>query len=79
MKSLSVDQTTHIISLLQLGHSTHQIAHSNGLNQSTISRLHSKHCPDLPKFSGGCPSIITPTDMQPANRLIESGKAENAV
>ena len=79
MKSLSIEQTHHIISLLELGHSTHQIAHSTGLNQSTISRLHSKHLPNLPKASGGHPSIISPVDMCHAIHLIGSGKAENAV
>ena len=79
MKSLSTEQTTQIISLLEMGHSTHQIAHSTGLNQSTISRLCSKHCQNLPKLSGGHPSIITPTDMCHAIHLIGTGKAENAV
>src|SRR5882762_969242 len=79
MKSLSIEQTHHIISQLELGHSTHQIAHSTGLNQSTIGRLCSKHLPNLPKASGGHPSIISPVDMCHAIRLIGSGKAKNAV
>ena len=62
-----------------MGHSTHQIAHSTGLNQSTISRLCSKHCQNLPKLSGGCPAIMTPTDMHHVICLIGTGKAENAV
>ena len=62
-----------------MGHSTHQIAHSTGLSQSTISRLHSKHCQYLPKLSGGHQSIITPTDMHHAICLIGNGKAKNAV
>ena len=74
-----MEQTTQIISLLEMGHSTHQIAHSTGLSQSTISRLHSKHCQNLPKLSGGCPSIITLTDMRHAICLIRPGKDENAV
>ena len=62
-----------------MGHLKCQIAHSTGLNQSTISRLHSKHCQNLPKLSGGHPSIITPIDMCHAIHLIGTGKAENGV
>ena len=79
MKSLSIDQTNQIISCLDLGQSTHQISLTTGVNHSTISRIHSKLRPDLPKSSGGHPSIITPTDMCYAIQLIGTGKAENAV
>src|SRR5260221_5025387 len=79
MKSLSIEQTHHIISLLELGHSTHEITHSTGLNQSNISRLCSKNLPNLPKASSGRPSIISPVDMRYAICLIGSVKAANAV
>ena len=63
MKSLSIDQTTQIISLLKLGHSIYNIYSATGVHPSTISHIYSKHCPDLVKPSAGHPSIITPTDI----------------
>ena len=79
MKSLSTFQINQIISFLDLGQSTGQISESTGVHRSTISRIHSKLCPNLPKSSGGCPTSITPTDMRHAIHLIGTGKAENAV
>ena len=79
MKSLSIDQTTQIISLLKLGHSTCNIYSATGVHPYTISYIYSKHCPDLAKPSAGQPSIITPTDIHYAIWLLSTGKAENAV
>ena len=79
MKTLSVDHTNQILSLLDLQQSTRQIAAATGLGIATISRVRSKAHPDLKKTSGGCPSLLTGTDMQHAIHLISSGKAENTV
>src|SRR5947209_18961048 len=79
MKSLSIDQTTQIISLLKLGHSTCNIYSSTSVHPSTVSHIHSKHCPDISKPSADCPSIITPTDIHHAIWLLGTGKAKNAV
>ena len=59
MKSLSIDQTTQIISLLKLGHSTCNIYSATGVHPSIVNCIDSKHCSDLAKPSAGCPSIIT--------------------
>ena len=63
MKALSVDQTNQILSLLDLQQSTRQIAAATGPGIATISKVRSKACPDLKKSSGGCPSLLTGTDM----------------
>ena len=69
---------THILSLLDSGHSGHQISSSTGLHLSTISRLHRKHHPYLQKPTGGCPSKLSEADTCYAQHLITSRKAENA-
>ena len=79
MKGLSIDQTNQILSLLDLNQSTRQISEATGVHYSTISRICSKLCSNLQKSSGGRPSLVTPTDMRHAIRLISTGKAENAV
>ena len=79
MKSLSTDQINQVIAFLELGQTTHQIPASTGFSNSTISHIHTEHCPNLPKATGGCPSIISPTDMHHAIQLLGTGKAVNAV
>src|SRR4051812_20021390 len=71
--------TTHILSLLDSGHSAHQISSSTGLHTSTISRLRSKHRSSLQKSLGGRPLKLNPANTRHAIHLITSRKAENAV
>ena len=78
-KAVSFFATDAIISLFHQGHSAREISDTSGVHYSTVSRICSQHCPSLEKPSPGHPSIITPTDVQHAIRLIGSGKAENAV
>ncbi len=49
MQPLSPSQRSHILSLLIGGHSAHQISSSTGISYTSITRLRSKHLPDLPK------------------------------
>src|SRR6516162_5331033 len=79
MRSLTAAQTKHILSMLDSGHSAHQISSSTGFHTGTISRLCSKHCSSLQKSLGGCPSKLTPANTRHAIHLITSRKAENAV
>ena len=51
----------------------------NILHISTISRLHSKYLPTLPKSTGGHPKKLSPTNIHHAIHLITSRKAETAV
>jgi len=79
MKPLSAAQHQHILSLLEAGQSSHQISSSTGVHATTISRLHRKHHPYLPKSFGGCPPKLSPSNICHGIYLISSGKAENAV
>ena len=44
-----------------------------------MSNIYIKHCPDLPKSSGGCPPKLSSTASSHIVHLIGSGKAETAV
>lgn len=78
MPRLSEDQTTRIVSLLHQGQSSRQIRSQTGAHLSTIGRIRSEHCPDLPKSSGGRPPILTPTSKRYAACLITTGQASTA-
>src|SRR3954447_10785612 len=79
MQPLSTTQCNYILSLLDSGHSAHQISSSTGLHISTISRLRRKHRPYLQKPIGGCPPKLSEADTCYALHLITSRKAETAV
>ena len=79
MHPLSASQKAHIISLLTAGHSSYQVSSMTGVHSTTISRLSRKHFPYLQKSSGGHPSKLSDRNVQHANQLISSGKAETAV
>ena len=74
MKALSVVQHSHILSLLDSGHSGHEISSQTGVSNATISRLHSRHHPYIKKASGGHPSKLSEQDLH-----YGTGRAENAV
>ena len=79
MQPLSTDQRNNIISLLEAGHSAHEISSATGVHSSTISRLHRKHYPYLLKSSGGHPTKLSSSNICHGPHLISTGKAENAV
>ena len=79
MKALSVAQCNHILSLLDSGHSGHEISSQTGVSNATISRLCSRHCPYIKKASGGHPSKLSEQNLCYATQLIGTGRAENAV
>src|SRR3979490_1385305 len=61
MRSLSVNKLNIVISRLNSGQTTCQILSSTGVSIGTISKICSKHCPDLPKSSGGHPVKLSPS------------------
>ena len=79
MNSLSHEQTNSVISLLQQGLSSRNVASITAFHYSTVSSICIKHCPDLPKPSGGCPSKLSFTASRHIIRFIGSGKVETAV
>jgi hypothetical protein len=79
MKALSPNTVNPILSHLDSGHSARAIAQETGMGRSTISRLHDKHCSNLPKPSGSRSQLLSFSDIQHADHLISSGQANNAV
>src|SRR3979490_2601590 len=79
MRSLSVDKLNIVISRLNSGQTTRQISSSTGVSIGTIPKICSKHCPDLPKSSGGHPVKHFPANICHTVKLITSGKAETTV
>src|SRR3979490_1462755 len=61
IRSLSVDKLNIVISGLNSGQTTHQISSSTGVSIGTISKIYSKHYPNLPKSSGGYPVKLSPS------------------
>ena len=78
MHKLLPSKTSHILSLLTAGVSGHEISKETDVSTAAISRLHSKHLPNLPKLSGGCPSILSTANLDYARCMIKMGKIDNA-
>src|SRR6266699_6358246 len=79
MRTLSLTQKNHILSMLDASHSAHSIGSITGVHTSTISRLHSKKCSELHKSSGGHSTKLSPVNICYAIHLITTRKAENTV
>ena len=79
MKTLSLAQKNHILSMLDAGHSTHHIGSITGVHTSTIFRLHSKEHSKLYKSSDGHLTKLSSTNIYYAIHFIIIKKAENAV
>ena len=79
MKATSPSQTTHILHLLDSGHSGEEVSSLTSVSPSTVSRLRARYRPYLTKSPGGRPSKLSDTDIRYALRLIGTGKADNAV
>jgi transposase len=78
MKPISKDTRQSIISLLDDGLTSRQIAKNLGIGYSTINRVRLKARPDAPKHQGGRPAKLTATDKRKLVRLATSGKADTA-
>src|SRR3979490_3621395 len=78
MKCLSAAKVDSIIQLLKSGHSCHYISSYLSVSVGFISKIRRKHCPDITKSSGGCPSKISPSNLHYIMHLMERGKIENA-
>jgi transposase len=78
MRLLTEAKQNNIIALLSSGTSVKQINTSTGVSTSTISKIRSQYCPNLPKNPPGRPSKLTAANVRHALHLITSHKAENA-
>ena len=63
IKSLSPSTIQNVLSQLDSGHTTHQIASSTVVSIVNIILLCAKHCPTLKKSLGGCPSKLSDADI----------------
>jgi transposase len=79
MKSFSSTEQNRVLTLLKSGATYATITAKTGASKATISRLRSKHCPDLPKSPGGRPAKLTAANIAYAKRLVRMGKVDNAV
>jgi transposase len=79
MHAITAAQKARVIALLNSGTSAYKIFALTGVSTSTISRLRSEHCPDLPKSFGGRPAKLTPANISYAKRIIRMRKVDNAV
>jgi transposase len=79
IKALSPNTLNIILSHLDSGYSARPIAQETGVGRSTINKLCDKHRFNLPKPSGSRSQLLSSSDIQHANCLISSGRANNAV
>ena len=79
MHRLSQAQRDQVISLLDSGHSGHEIHSITGFSIGVISKIRAVYHPGLPKAPGGHPRKLSEANMRHALRLIYSRRAENAV
>ena len=78
MKPLSSNQINYIISLLQAGHSVHDIAQAAHRSMGAISKISQKYLSDLSKSSEGCSPMLNDHDMCYVTHLLTSGEVDTA-
>lgn len=78
MKRLPAQTEDRIVYLLQSGKSGVQIEQITGVSTGKISAIRKARCPDLPKSSGGRPSLLSDYDNRLIVRSITSGKVNTA-
>jgi len=78
MKPISEKTRNNIISLLDRGLSTHQIAIQLGIAQSTVMKIRKISRPNIQNSAGGRPTKLTEVDKRNLVRMITSGKADTA-
>ena len=79
MKLLSATKVKLLVQMLKSGDSGHHISSTLGVSTGVISKIRTKHCPNIPKSSGGRPPKLFPANIRYATHLIERGKVDNAV
>jgi transposase len=78
MKKASRQKITHVISLLQQGHSYSQIAISLSLSKATICRIKKKHLPNIHCSLPGRPRRLDARQIRLTIRHITSGRIDTA-
>jgi len=79
MKAISEENRNKIISLLDKGLSSYQIAIQLGVSCTTVKRVRNNTRPDAPKNQGGRPAKLSTTDKRHLARIATLGKNKTAV
>lgn len=78
MKPIAYETRNNIISLLDTGLPSRQIASRVGVSRSTIDRLRSTVRPTINKHKGGRPSMLSVVDRRRVTRMVTSGVSTTA-
>jgi transposase len=78
MRPVSPDTLNNIISLLNQGLSTREIAKKCKVSSSTVQKFRKIHCPNVEIKKGGRPKKLTLQDKRFCVRALTSGKAKTA-
>jgi transposase len=78
MKPITEEMRNNVISLLDAGLSTRQIARDLDLGNATVHRVREKARPNAQKSRGGRPAKFTAADKRRLIRAITSGQADTA-
>src|SRR2546421_280845 len=79
MKPISASNRSHIVSLLQSGHSTRAIATRIDVSQSTVARIAKCEREDRLKPRGGRPRLLTARDERRIVKMVDTGETSNAM
>jgi transposase len=78
MHPLTTSQVDTILNLIHRGFSYTQICAATGLSHSTISRVHSQYCSELPTHPPGWPSKLSSTSQWYLVQLVTGPQSLNA-
>src|SRR5271169_6599524 len=78
MKKISDSKRSTIISLLEDGLSSRQIASRLKISHSTVDKIRAVHHPTIQKTKGGRKPRLTVNDRRHIAHIFRSGKVENA-
>jgi transposase len=78
MKPITQETRNNIISQLNSGKSTRQVAIRLNVSHITVSRVRAETKPDTKKGQGGRPARLTTVDKRKLVRMVTSGQADNA-
>jgi transposase len=79
MKKISKDTENNIVSLIDNGHSSREIAAQLGISHTTVMRERARLRPNTQKRKAGRPAKLTIADKRNIVRNLMAGKADTAV
>lgn len=79
MKAIQDQQKQVIVNHLSSGLSVKKVHQLTGVSASTISRIRSSYCADIPRNFPGRPPKLSPANVRHSVRQLSTGSSENAV